>query len=336
MSSLAHTSIPLIDFSSFIDCDNQRWVECLSSAQVQTAQDIVQAFQTHGFVYLRNFPMPPGMVPQAFQWSEKFFNLPLHIKRQALHPADASSHRGYSPVGAEKIPQSESSIDPQKGLPPPDFKETFEIGKSDKLPKNIWLSEVIENSCGLKGFKEFFEEFFLACSKLQTQILRAISIGLLGIENATYLEKSHQEFNNQIRLAHYPAIKNKDINERCGAHTDFGTITILFQDNVGGLEVENPLQAGHFVSVEPIEGTVVVNIADLLMRWSNDSLKSTLHRVKPPGSIHGVIPSRYSIPFFCGPDPLTVIDSLPGCPSPSKYSPVIANDYILSRIKASY
>ncbi|PLW15842.1 hypothetical protein PCANC_10584 [Puccinia coronata f. sp. avenae] len=328
--------IPIVDFSPFCQPDAP------VREQIEVADRLLEGFKNNGFVYLRKISVSPQMVSEAFEWSKKFFNLPLEIKRQALHPADGSFHRGYSPIGLEKVRPVEPSHATTESahVAAADHKETFDIGKPARSNDNIWLPEDTEKKYGLSGFREFFETFYEACEKLEMQILKAISIGLMGIDQADYLSKFHQESNNQIRLAHYPPIEAdqliQGVRERFGAHTDFGSITILFQDQVGGLQVENPSKPGQFLHVQPIEKTVVVNVADLLMRWSNDTLRSTLHRVGPP-DISGVIPSRYSIPYFCGPDPKALIQCLPGCSSSQpKYEPIHADEYIKMRMKTSY
>lgn len=276
--------------------------------------------------------------------SKRFFDLPLDIKLQALHPEDGTHHRGFSPKGREKIKQDHplSADSTEKG----DQKETFDLGKSHGINQlsNIWLPKEVERACNLDGIRDFYEEFFDSCYDFQTKLLEAVSIGLMGLKYSNYLNQFHQEFNNQIRLAYYPSVVNSselrgsssDDIQRFGIHSDFGTLTILFQDQVGGLEVESPAAPGEFVPVKPIPGTVVVNVGDLLMRWSNDVLKSTLHRVKAPKVGSNVIPARYSIPYFIGPDQGTLIECLPEAKDPPKYPPIRADDYINSRMKASY
>lgn len=330
-------SIPLIDFTSFSDPSSS--VE----SQISVAKDVLEAFKSNGFVYLSNVVVSKEMVAEAFQWSEKFFQLPLEIKKEALHPYDGSYHRGFSPIGFEKIRPLKNSgkIEAQDQISlASDHKETLDIGNSkNELLCNIWLPEETEKKYQLNGIRFFFENFYQSCEKLKMQILRAISIGLMGIEKQDYLGKFHQDSNNQIRLAYYPAIEDNQliqgVRERFASHTDFGSITILFQDQVGGLQVENPGKPGEFLDVKPIDNTVVVNVGDLLMRWSNDTLRSTLHRVGRPNAT-GILPPRYSIPYFCGPDPKALIQSLPGYESESKYEPVYADDYIKMRMQASY
>ena len=144
---------------------------------------------------------------------------------------------------------------------------------------------------------------------------------------------------------------------RINAHSDFGTLTLLFQDSVGGLEIQDPHEEGKFRSVPPVDGAVLVNIGDLMERWSNGRWKSTVHRVVAPplaaSASNGpdaatkrdskadeeICPDRYSIPFFATADPDTVIDALPGCwgdGKPKLYDPVTAEGYVQMRMATLY
>ena len=141
-----------------------------------------------------------------------------------------------------------------------------------------------------------------------------------------------------LRLLHYPPLKEDPTpgQIRAGAHSDYGTLTLLFQDNVGGLEVKTA--QGDWVSAPYIPGTVLINTGDLMERWSNDVFRSTKHRVALP---EGAKASRhrYSMAFFCQPNPEANIVCLPTCQrveTPPKYPPVKAGEYLLSRLQATY
>ena len=135
---------------------------------------------------------------------------------------------------------------------------------------------------------------------------------------------------------------------RAGEHSDYGSVTLLFQDQQGGLEVKSP--KGTFVRATPIEGTVVVNAGDLLARWSNDEIRSTKHRVlQPPpkareaneedGEMYG---SRYSVAYFCNPNFDRWIEALPGTwekekgKGGKKYEGIYSGDYLVQRLSATY
>jgi isopenicillin N synthase-like dioxygenase len=223
----------------------------------------------------------------------------------------------------------------------PDFKESFEIGRESDVEKpNIWIPEE-----DLPGLRQFFDGFFKVCYKAELEILRAIAIGM-GLEE-TYFHGYHERQDNQIRLLHYPPVEEEVLRggkkERISAHTDFGTLTMLFQDSVGGLEVEDVKVKGLFNPAPYIPGTIVVNIGDFLARWSNDTLKSTLHRVRAPPLQNGqqskITKARYSIPYFVTADRDKTIDCLPGCfgpERPKRYEPIKAGEYIARRLNATY
>lgn len=112
--------------------------------------------------------------------------------------------------------------------------------------------------------------FYATLSVTALSILEALGLGL-GLSNPDQLLQSHSGINNQLRLLHYPPIEAREVEDgrsaRMEAHSDWGSITLLFQDECGGLEVQG--QDGSFVALEPVNGALVMNVGDLLMRWSN-------------------------------------------------------------------
>jgi isopenicillin N synthase-like dioxygenase len=207
------------------------------------------------------------------------------------------ANRGYSAPGREKTTTLTNQDDVKKLRDAvPDLKESLEIGREDEPGHpNHWPGEEGE----LVGFKETMVEFFGKCKELHTQVMRAIAVGL-GIDE-TWFDGYTDVGDNTLRLLHYPEVK-KDVFKinpgqvRAGAHSDYGSITLLFQDSRGGLQVQSP--TGAFVDATPIEDTCVVNAGDLLARWSNDNIKSTIHRVvEPPSGDRDIYPARYSIAY---------------------------------------
>jgi isopenicillin N synthase-like dioxygenase len=145
------------------------------------------------------------------------------------------------------------------------------------------------------------------CYDLSVNVLQALAL-IMDLD-FNYFTTALQRADPQLRLLHYMPIQRSiiesDGHARIIPHTDFGLCTLLFQDTVGGLEVD-PFHTGNFLPATPIRGTCIINVADLLQRLSNDRLRSTMHRVTSPkisGSIGegGMLPARYSTAFFVHP-----------------------------------
>ncbi|KAI9058366.1 Clavaminate synthase-like protein [Trametes sanguinea] len=321
--------IPIIDFSGFLD----------GSAKEEVAKAILDTFKRWGFVYLKNFGFPTEEVDEMFDWSKKFFAQPKEVKMLAPHPGVPHINRGYIPPGVEKFTQSNDSEEvAQIRHKEPDVIENFSCGHDDSiLGKNIWLPEGV-----LPGFNEACQQFYWKCYNVEIAVLKAIAVAL-GLHE-DHLAKSHSGRDQSLRLMHYPSVPAKKLVDgeisRIGAHSDFSSITLLFQDDVGGLEVESPDHPGEFISVPPVHGAVMINAGDFLQRWSNDQIRSALHRVRaPPGMKDGMTPDRYSIPYFCSTDFDLTVDCLPGTYSetnPKKYEPITAGEYIQQRLASLY
>jgi isopenicillin N synthase-like dioxygenase len=176
----------------------------------------------------------------------------------------------------------------------PDLKESLEIGRDNHttLPNN-WPPA---DEAGV-AFRETMNSFYQTCQALHIQVMRAIALGL-GLPDA-FFDSYISAADNNLRLLHYPAtpaevFKNNVGQVRAGKHSDYGTVTLLFQDMRGGLQVRSP--QGSWVDATPIKGTIVVNAGDLLARWSNHIIASTEHQVVEPPSepVDGKHPARYS------------------------------------------
>ncbi|CAE7033853.1 hypothetical protein PTNB85_03782 [Pyrenophora teres f. teres] len=326
--------IPLIDFAAFLSGD--------PNAKKQTADAVLKGFQNAGFVYLKNHGISPSTVSTVFSHSAKFFARPKEQK-DALAWYSAAANRGYVTQGREKlVVLEETGTEAEMRALVPDLKESMEIGRDDQpeMP-NMWPS-------GDEAAKEFREQmmgFFETCKNLHMQIMRAIALGM-GIEE-TWFDGFTDAGDNTLRLLHYPGVsksifKRNDGQEqvRAGEHSDYGSVTLLFQDARGGLQVRSP--KGTFVDATPIEGTIVINAGDLLARWSNDTIKSTKHRVmeppaKPEDSDKDEYPPRYSIAYFCNPNYDRKIEAIPGTfENGRKYDDVMSGDYLIQRLTATY
>ncbi|KAJ6490317.1 hypothetical protein C8R47DRAFT_465317 [Mycena vitilis] len=322
--------IPLIDFSKFQTGS--------AGEKKSTATEVVSAFKESGFIYLAGHGIPAPTIENAFTKSAEFFRMPTDVK-DALRWEDPRSNRGFVKEGRERVTQATDAAEiAALRAKAPDFKETMEIGRDwDSVWKNQWPREA-----DAPAFKSTMLDFFQRCHELHVHVMRAIAMGL-ELEEGFFDGKVQEQCHN-LRLLSYPPIKrsllDNDGQARAGAHSDYGTLTLLFQDSVGGLEAQNP-HTGVFVPATPIPGTIVVNVGDLLARWSNDVLRSTLHRVvapaaKPVNAQEAITPARQSIAFFCNPNFSAEIACLPNCGTVAKYPPVNTEAYIVGRLAATY
>ncbi|KAH6627727.1 hypothetical protein F5144DRAFT_282412 [Chaetomium tenue] len=329
--------IPLIDFSKFLNGS--------PTQRVETAKAILTGFQTAGFIYLSNLPIPSSTITDAFHRSAQFFRLPATTK-ESLAWSSPEANRGYSSPGREKVTNLTTTADVSAlRTSIPDIKESLEIGRDDEPGHpNHWPSEDGE----LTGFKQAMTSFFGDLANLHQSVMRAIAVGM-DLPSETHFDRFVDDRDNTLRLLHYPAVR-RDVfainpgQVRAGSHTDYGSITLLFQDQRGGLQVQSP--SGAFVDATPIEGTCVVNAGDLLARWSNDTIRSTVHRVVEPPRREGgeeevgeTYPARYSIAYFCNPNFKDFIEAIPGTyatEADKKYEGINSGEYLVQRLKATY
>ncbi|KAJ7732952.1 thymine dioxygenase [Mycena maculata] len=331
--ALGDSGVAVVDFAAFLDGSNKQGV----------AEEIISSFKGAGFVYLLNHGIPAERIAEIFAASKEFFGQLMDVKELARHPPSGMEHRGYSSPGREKVIQPNSMGDVETPRPVvPDFREHFECGSEEgRICPNIWLPDGV-----LPGFKETCLDYFWLCYGVQLNILRALAIGM-GLEE-DFLVRYHSvpDEGNQLRLLYYPsvpaeALRNETV-ERISAHSDYASITLLLQDEIGGLEIEDPHVPGLFRPIPPIPGALIVNAGDFMMRWSNDTIRSTIHRVCAPPVLEtsdGMLPERYSIPFVSRNDPDVVVDCIPGtwdAQRPKKYEPISAGEYVRKRQAAAY
>jgi isopenicillin N synthase-like dioxygenase len=294
-----------------------------ASARQRVALEIGRACREVGFFYVRNHGVPAALASRMFARAADFFAAPKATK-DAFSISRSRHNRGYVGIATESL-----------NLVHADLKEAFNIGL--ELPEtdpevvagkpfrgvNLWPPTA--------DFRETALGYFDALWRLALDLHAAIATDL-GLAPTYFADKFDRPMAT-LRLLHYPP-RAPDQGQLPGAgeHTDYGSLTILLTDDVGGLEVRR--RDGAWIKAEPIASTFVCNIGDCLMRWSNDTYVSTPHRVtSPPGR------DRYSIAFFFDPNPEALIECLPGCSSPSrapKYPPILAADYLTQRLVATY
>ncbi|KAL2218245.1 hypothetical protein M432DRAFT_640344 [Thermoascus aurantiacus ATCC 26904] len=251
---------------------------------------------------------------------KRFFQLPLEQKlRWKLN--DAKVNQGYTADGAEA----------NGGR---DHKECYEHRRT--------VSALCSSEDELPGFRRTLDEFYVQCLSLSLNVLRCLAMAMkLGDDDDDFFDRIITHADPQLRLLHYPAIARSVVeaegHARIMPHTDFGICTLLFQDSIGGLEVD-PFHTGEFKPAAPIPGTALVNIGDLLQRLTNNRVRSTRHRVvAPPSAVGDVLPARYSIAFFVHPDPETVIEPITLSPGEEKlYPPINAGILLLLDIASLF
>ena len=244
-----------------------------------------------------------------FKTMKDFFELPLETKQKYSYRKE--NNLGYSVMGAE-------NVDPTA---PKDMKESFNYNNL-RMPDELWPHGWVP------GFQNKAEESIRIADTLTYNILNKFDTIL---DCGTSLVDAHQQMYNTTRIIHYPAYEGPLENRqmRIGEHSDYGTITLLWQINdVPGLEVQDLGGVWHPVPFE--EDCVVVNIGDLLQRWTNDYFVSTKHRVV---NTHIHMP-RYSMPHFVDPTPGTIVKNLTN--EPDKYEPIESKEYLMWRLAQSY
>ncbi|KAF2705058.1 Clavaminate synthase-like protein [Pleomassaria siparia CBS 279.74] len=272
--------IAIISFAPFINgSDADRRV---------VAKELYEAFSTVGWVYLKDHGIPQTRVDEIFGLAKTFFELPIE-KKLEWRLDNPEVNQGYTADGTEGA-----------GV---DHKECYEHRRfsNDSCPTESELS----------SFKSTVDDFYNQCYVLGMSVLKCLAMALELGDN--FFDNITTKADPQLRLVHYPSVHRSVIEQpghaRIRPHTDFGLCTLLFQDQVGGLEVD-PFHTGNFKAAVPVPGTVLINIADLMQRLTNDRCRSTLHRVVSPNVPGDILPARYSIPFFIHPDPEAMIDPL--------------------------
>lgn len=156
----------------------------------------------------------------------------------------------------------------------------------------------------LPGFQGFMEGFYNDCHTVHLNLLRALAIGF-GFKPNYFYDLCNIN-TSELRLNHYPACAASQLRAgpmRISEHTDFGTVTLLFQDSIGGLEIEDQKNRGSYFPIAPQDRyEMIINIGDCLQRWTNNTLRSTSHRVVLPPMSGDWVDSRYSVAYFAKPN----------------------------------
>jgi isopenicillin N synthase-like dioxygenase len=315
--SLVPTQIPIIDFHPFMTGDTE--------AKAEIANQISHAIQSVGCVCLKN-AISQLLIDRAFTQAEVFFALPLTEKQQIASDLTGRS-RGYIPFEAISI-----------GTQPPLLHEAFSFGReltADLLGNSHYAQMLdVPNKWPQNPpeFSQVIQQLFTACQDSALSVLEAFAMAL-NLPNA-YFTNLHAEQNYAGTFNYYPKLSQppKTGQTRFFEHTDLGSITLLFQDRGGGLEVCTP--KGEWIVSHFVPNTVLLMTADMMSRWTNDVLCATPHRVSVSDDFQAV-KERYSFSFFVIPDydlEVTCLEQFQQDETP-KYSSVVVGDYLLSATK---
>ena len=295
------------------------------AARLEVARAIDAACREIGFFAVSGHGVPDALVHGLRARAHEFFALSLADKLAARHPVPGTN-RGYHPVGGETLATAND------GAAPPDLKEFFHVGPVDvsgdayytgprgrrHFEPNLWPAAPA-------GFESAATAYYRAMSD-QIRFLMRLAALALDVEEGFFDDKVDRSIGT-MRLNYYPgqAGTPEPGQLRASAHTDYGGFTILSGEDVpGGLQVRTRDQ--RWIDVPTSPTTFVVNIGDLLMRWTNDRWLSNLHRVVNPSATGAVSAARLSIAFFNHPNYDTLIECLPSQGAP-RHPPVLAGEY---------
>ncbi|TVY47756.1 2-oxoglutarate-Fe(II) type oxidoreductase [Lachnellula occidentalis] len=322
-------SIPIIDLTPSFSpsrADRQK-----------VANEIHDACTTVGFFYIKGHGIPQGVCDDVLKLAERFFHELPESSKEAIHMKNSPQFRGYEPAAyssvndfASKETKEAFNWGYEAGLDPTGGDGKYvEIDGSSDGSKNQWPSED-----DLPGFYKGIAEYYSHVLQLSRHLCRLFALSLNLQED--FFEPMITHPGGIARLIRYrPSSNPKPLSEvdedeeiGLGAHSDYECFTLLLQDSNPGLEILS--SDGHWISAQPVEGGIVVNVADFLMRWTNDKYKSTVHRV-----VNRTAKERYSIPLFFSINYDETVETLPSCISednPARYPPIAAGQYVLDRL----
>lgn len=312
--------IPVIDLTDALEAGGAR--------RTVVADELRAAAMSSGFFYVRHHGVPADQIARQFELARRLFEVAA-ATREALDMRHSPTLRGYENIGAQTLDAGAR----------PDLKESFYCGMAypadhpyvvagyQTYGHNQWPAEVPD----APALCEAYIQAMLALSRRLMQLL-ALSLAL----PEDYFDHTSESPMLTLRMLRYPP-HPEGADERtfgAGAHTDWGALTILAQDGHGGLEVQMP--GGDWVAATPIDGCFVVNLGDMIPRWTNGRYHSNPHRVR---NRHSGGRPRYSIPFFYEPDYFAVIEPVPGTVAAGetpRFATCTAGDHLKEMYRRSY
>lgn len=306
-------AIPVIDLSGLVGEGD--------AALLSVADALTRAAEGTGFFYVRNHGIDQAVIDLMFTTAHAFFALPLEEK-QAV--AVNKHHRGFIRIGEAKMYASAKV----------DLKESFVWGLDVEADDPDYLAgnKMIGPNrwpASPPGMRAQLVAYMAACNALGIRLLRAFATSL-GIDRDYFVHRFDRPI-SRGSLIYYPPQEPDMGEDQFGVapHTDYGCLALLYQDDAGGLQVRG--RDGDWIMAPPIPGTFVVNVGDLLARWTNDRFASTPHRV-----VNASGRTRYSVAVFVDPDHDTRIEPVLGAGDAPRYVPVTCAEHILGRYNESF
>ncbi|WP_138466115.1 isopenicillin N synthase family oxygenase [Poseidonocella sp. HB161398] len=311
-------NIPVVDLSGLAG-------GAAPEARAATVAALKEALMTSGFAYLAGHGVPEDLVERMRQMNMAFHDLPLEEKMKLKING---FHRGYMPMSTSTIVTSSVAK-----VTKPNQSESLMI--MHEVPEDApYAGEPIQGPnqfpADLPELKETAQAYMAAMTGLGQRIAGGIAEAL-GLP-VDWFDRHFVNPTLFLRLLHYPEQPDEEQLFGSAPHTDYGFVTLLKQDDVGGLEVRN--KNGDWIPAPPIPGTFVMNVGDILSKWSNGRLVSTPHRVKNLSKR-----DRYSQPFFYDPSMSALVE----CPAEmlaegevAQMEPVLYGDYLMERLNKNY
>eukprot|EP01112_Ceratiomyxa_fruticulosa_P017382 TRINITY_DN5403_c0_g1_i1.p1 TRINITY_DN5403_c0_g1~~TRINITY_DN5403_c0_g1_i1.p1 ORF type:complete len:345 (-),score=52.02 TRINITY_DN5403_c0_g1_i1:148-1182(-) len=315
ISEKQEDTVPIIDIGPFLSGKDKEGV----------AKLVDDACRYTGFFMVTNHGISESLLKRIFKAANDFFSLPLEEKLRCK----GSHNRGYTEYGEENLTTNYPELNKDvvnKHLG--DYKEGIDFGREflpgDPELDHPWRSQQYNRWPSTLGeeWKSTLREYFKELSGLGHLMMRIFATAL-HLKEDFFLDKCSRT-TSSMRLLHYPPVEDPG-RLGCGAHSDYGCLTLLAQDGVSGLQLLNPHNKT-FVDVPSIPGAFVVNIGDAMRIWTNNSYVSTVHRVLNPKNNH-----RFSVPFFFDPNFDLVIECLESCKSedrPPLFPPILFGDHL--------
>lgn len=298
--------------------------------------EIDEICRTTGFLAVAGHSVPQEVIDGVWTAARAFFDLPPEQKLKSKTPYPGYPY-GY--IG----PELEALAASRGEETPPDLKESFNGGPAS-VPKGLTDQDALSFCYAATiwpdtpdNFKAAWQAYYQAMEDLASRIMRAFAVALNLPDD--YFESYIGHPISALRALNYPeqAVPPKPGQLRAGAHSDYGSLTILLpQPGSSGLQILNP--AGDWIEVPPVPGAFVINIGDLMAQWTNDRWVSTLHRVVNPELAAGQSSRRQSLAFFHQPDWFAEISCIEACLTPGetpKYEPVLSGPYLMNKFRST-